>query len=190
MKPLRRYWDSNAFLGWLNREPESVDACDGIIDEAKAGRCEIVTSTFTFAEVFWVRGVPLKSDQIHAIDQLFRHKWIIPARLDRPTAELARELLQEFAQDDDLTPRDSVHLASAIRARKLGGVVCFDTWDKKLHGFTGKLQRVPSLNVKDSGSDLVIAIPTGQGRLFGATQTGVSTGLSLPTLRSPGVEQA
>ena len=73
MTPMKRYWDSNAFLGWLNKEPHCFDVCDGIIRDARSGKCRIVTSTITFAEVFWVRGGAPKQEQVNAIKNLFGH---------------------------------------------------------------------------------------------------------------------
>lgn len=165
MRPTQRYWDSNAFLGWLNRE-QTFSACDAIINDAKAGRCRIVTSTVTYAEVFWIRGGLPKAEQVKAIEELLGYSWIIPAELDKPTALLARELLQLFSMNDGLKPPDSIHLATAIRARSLGGVQCFDTWDGTLKNLARELHRVESLKKKDSGADLTIGPSPSRETLF------------------------
>lgn len=39
-----RYWDSSAFLGWLNKRPDRYDACDQILADAEAGKLRIVCS--------------------------------------------------------------------------------------------------------------------------------------------------
>ena len=162
MKLPQRYWDSNAFLGWLNNEEEYFDVCNAIIEGAKSGRHRIITSTLTFAEVFWVRDGSPKPDQIDAIKDLFGYSWVIPAELDHPTAVLARELMFEFSQNDGLESKDAVHLATAIRARALGNVECFDTWDGGLANLEGQLERVERLRKPDSGADLSVGIPKGQ----------------------------
>jgi hypothetical protein len=50
------YWDSDAFLGWLQEEPGKVELCEGTIDRAKYGEVLIITSALTIAEVLWLRG--------------------------------------------------------------------------------------------------------------------------------------
>lgn len=44
-----RYWDSNAFLGWLAEEPDKIDYCRPVIEAAEAGKVRILTSTLTIA---------------------------------------------------------------------------------------------------------------------------------------------
>lgn len=162
---VQRYWDSNAFLGWLNKDPACWDICDQILADAEAGKCEIVTSTVTWAEVFWVKPAPprtspiLKPDQVRAIKDLFGKSFVIAAELDRITAELARELLFTFAQSHGLTPKDALHLATAIKSKARGTVEWFDTWDHPLSQLTGQLTKVEQLQEKDSGADLYIGIP-------------------------------
>lgn len=41
---LERYWDSNAFLGWLAEEAEKVEECRAVIRAAEEGKTIIVTS--------------------------------------------------------------------------------------------------------------------------------------------------
>ena len=51
-----RYWDSNAFLGWLAEEPDKIDYCRPVIEAAEAGSVRILTSALTIAEVLWIKG--------------------------------------------------------------------------------------------------------------------------------------
>jgi len=46
------YWDSCAWLGLINEEPDKIDSCRHVIDLARNGDIEIWTSTYTLAEVF------------------------------------------------------------------------------------------------------------------------------------------
>ena len=162
---VQRYWDSNAFLGWLNKDPGRWDICDQILADAEAGKCEIVTSTVTWTEVFWMRSAPprtspiLQPDQVRAIKDLFGKSFVIAADLDRVTAELARDLLFTFAQSHGLTPKDALHLATAIKTKARGGVEWFDTWDGPLSQLTGQLTKVEKLQEKGSGADLYIGVP-------------------------------
>ena len=159
----RRYWDSDVFLGWLNREKDRAPICDSILEDAKLGKCEILTSTVTFAEVFYVKPATiLKEAEMESIKNLFGHSWIVPVLLDRLTAELARELLFEFGQREGLKPKDAIHLASAMRAKSLGKAEVFETWDRGLVNIGTQLHRCR--DVKNS-SQIHIVSPSGQQTL-------------------------
>jgi hypothetical protein len=41
------YWDSDAFLGWLQNEVGKADLCEGTIKRAEAREVLIVTSALT-----------------------------------------------------------------------------------------------------------------------------------------------
>ncbi|MGH7057385.1 MAG: hypothetical protein ACREFZ_05795 [Acetobacteraceae bacterium] len=47
----RIYWDSDAFLGWLQAEASKAELCRGTLERARAGEVAIVSSTLTLAEV-------------------------------------------------------------------------------------------------------------------------------------------
>lgn len=171
-----RYWDSSAFLGWLNKRPDRYDACDQILADAEAGKLRIVTSTVTFCEVYWHKpagphDAPIPSnDQIRAIKELFARSYILPAELDRATAELARDLLFTFAQSHGLKSVDALHLATAIKSRARGNVECFDTWDVPVSRLNGEFSKVEQLQAKNSGADLFVGLPRIPPRLpFRAT---------------------
>lgn len=161
-----RYWDSNTFLGWLNGEPSKFDLCDAVIEHAKAGKCRIVTSALTYVEVYWVkRGVKLSAQQQTEILDLFGYSWIVPVELDRMTAEVARMIMWKHPQ---IKSWDAVHVASAIKARRLGEIECFDTFDGNLSGLSGKLD---GTDLRLNLPDLPLAHP-------------LLAGLSLPTVPS------
>ncbi|MCL5736954.1 MAG: type II toxin-antitoxin system VapC family toxin [Actinobacteria bacterium] len=120
----RYYWDSCAFLAYLQDE-EGADLCELVLDAAKEGKVLIVTSALTIAEVLNLRGcdkVPRsKRDQAH---QLFQHEYIHVRNVTRKTAEAARDLYW----DHDVAPKDAVHVASALEAK----VPILNTFDKNL----------------------------------------------------------
>ena len=136
--------------------PGRFRACDAIVKASERGECRIVTSTITWAEVFWMRTKTSQDAQIETIDDLFGKSWVVPIELDKHIAQLSRELLYSFAKNQGLTPKDAVHLASAIRARTIGAVECFDTWDRGLQALEGQLTKVRGLGSIDSGADLKI----------------------------------
>lgn len=130
----RRYWDTDAFLGYLNGEAHKSPGCQGVIQAAEEGRVSIITSTLTLAEVLWLKGhKPLAPDKAEEVKRFFQHEWIILAELDRPTAELGRELFwQHFP---NLQAKDAVHVATAVRTR----ATRIDTFDGGLIALSGKI---------------------------------------------------
>lgn len=132
----RRYWDSNAFLGWLNAESGKVDKCADVLEAAEEGRIEIVTSAWTLTEVIKKKGekpIPKESEQ--KIRDFFENPWIIVREVDRFVAESARDLIWRHG----LKGPDAVHLATALRL----GLTVMDTFDDDLIKLDGKLGRPP-----------------------------------------------
>lgn len=106
------YWDSDPFLGFLNKEDGKIDCCGALIDKAKNGDITIFTSALTFVEVVKLKGHdPIGSDRIRDLELFFAEPFIRVAELDRFIAEEARKLVWNHGID----PRDSVHVATAIK---------------------------------------------------------------------------
>jgi predicted nucleic acid-binding protein len=129
-----RYWDANAFLGWLSREPDKVALCRPVIDAARAGNVIIITSALTIAEVLWLKGQRAK-----AIEDFFRHRWIVIRELDRFVAEEARELVWE----KNVKPKDAIHVATALRQDV--EIDQLDTFDGPLIKLSGTIGDPPLL---------------------------------------------
>ena len=143
------YWDSDAFLGVLMNEPDKAPGCKKVIEEAKSGKLTIVTSTLTLAEVLWIRGKPrVPPDRNQVVSDLFAHEWIALRELDRHIAESARGLVWE----ENVRPRDAIHVASALDAR----VGELNTFDGQLLGLDGRVGNPP----------LTIRKPDIEGRLL------------------------
>lgn len=117
-KVVRIYWDSCAWLGFLNGEPDRKREFEIIYGNARQGLCELWTSTLAVVEVRRFdhekhQAKPL-SDEHHAkIRDLFRQPFVKPATLSLEIAESARTLVRE-------TPglkkfQDAIHLATALR---------------------------------------------------------------------------
>ena len=133
-----RYWDSNAFLGWLAEESDKVDYCRPVIEAAEAGKVRILTSALTIPEVLWIKGrnrVP--ADSAAKVEAFFKHEWIVIRELDRFIAEDARALVW----DHNVKPKDAVHVATALK-RDLP-IEQLDTFDEPLIRLSGKLGEPP-----------------------------------------------
>lgn len=128
----RRYWDSCAFLGYLNNEPDKADKCESVLQAAEEGKIDIVTSALTLTEVIKTKGGPaIPRDQEQKIRDFFEHPWIIVREVDRFVAEQARELIWAHG----LKPYDAIHLATALNLK----LAVMDTFDGDPIKLTGKI---------------------------------------------------
>lgn len=135
-----RYWDANAFLGWLSGEGDKVSYCRAVLDAATAGDLTIVTSALTIAEVLWLKGQPrIPAARSKEIEAFFKHRWIVIRELDRFVAEQARALIW----DENVRPKDAIHLSTALQQDV--EIDQFDTFDEQLIKLSGTLGHPPLL---------------------------------------------
>lgn len=127
----RRYWDSCTILHWLQRDPDApLDELATQIARglhlAQDGQLMIVVSAFTLTEVLHLRGEKsLPEDRRADVLRFFDRSSIVVRELDRRTGELARDLVWSHGID----PKDSVHVATALRAES---VALMETKDEPL----------------------------------------------------------
>lgn len=123
----RVYWDSCVFLGLINSEDGKHADCAAVWAEAEKGETQIITSFFTFAEVFKAKAEgkvkPLDEEEEAHVAAFLASEHILPVPVDRRTAELARRLMRRH--EECKKPSDGIHLASAI----LMNVVEMHTYD-------------------------------------------------------------
>jgi predicted nucleic acid-binding protein len=112
----RVYWDACTFLGLINSEAGKHADCKAVWGEAEKGETQIVTSFFTFAEVFKAKvegkAKPLDEASEDNVAAFLASEHILPVPVDRRTAELARRLMRRHTECKK--PSDGVHLATAI----------------------------------------------------------------------------
>lgn len=127
------YWDSVAFLGLLNDEPDKVSACEDVWKAGERGLITIVTSTLTVAEVIYAKGVP-KLDPVKRpmVNNFFRAGHIVQKPLTRVIAELARDVVW----DSSVRHKDAVHIATSAYYKI-----------KEFHTFDGPLLNAKSIDV-------------------------------------------
>ena len=108
----RIYWDSNAFLAWLQNETEREAACRDTLDAAHRGDFLIVTSALTLTEVLWLRGSPrLTEEKAELLNRFFRRSSMRVVNLDRKVAQRSQRLVWESG----IRPKDSIHVATALQ---------------------------------------------------------------------------
>ncbi|MDE3201622.1 MAG: type II toxin-antitoxin system VapC family toxin [Acidobacteriota bacterium] len=133
MSTSTRYWDANAFLGWLNDEQDKAQECESVLAAADAGKVQIVTSALTLTEVIKLKGKPrLTKDKEEAIKAFFENDYIIVRDVDRFIAEKARDLIWSF---NGLHPKDAIHVATAVILK----INVLDTFDGRLIKLSGKI---------------------------------------------------
>lgn len=124
------YWDSNAFLGFLNDEPDKAEVCGHVLQAAENGLLVIVTSALTLAEVIYMKGsTRLPIEQRAKVDAFFKAEHISVRNVTRATTELARDLVW----DKNIRPKDAIHVATAC----LYEVPVLHTYDDKLIASSG-----------------------------------------------------
>jgi predicted nucleic acid-binding protein len=127
----KRYWDSCAFLAWLQNEADRVDACRDTIEQAKRGEVLLVTSALTVAEVLWIKEGPrLTSDKATLLNRFFRRSYIRVVNVDRATAERSQSLVWA----DGIRPKDAIHVATALKYQ----CDVLETFDGGLIGKSGQ----------------------------------------------------
>ena len=133
-----RYWDSDCFLGWLAEEEDKVDECRAVLQEAGAGRIQLITSALTLAEVIKLKKgrAPIPATDAQKVKAFFKQDYIAVRGVDRYLAEEARQLVWD---NTALDPKDAIHVATAIRLR----VAVLNTFDGPLIGLSGNLGDPP-----------------------------------------------
>jgi len=172
--PERIYWDSATYIDYLSGEHELRESMAMVIEDWRAGLVTIVTSALTIAEVFFVRvGGRVIRERDADIETLFNPP--IGARLilvetSRLTAYLARGL----ARDQAISPRDAVHVASALEAH----CPLMHTNDEPLWAKSGTVGGDPVLRIEP---------PTWQRQLTAFSDS--ANGPQQPSERSPTAAQ-
>lgn len=146
------YWDSCAWIGLINEEPDKRDACRAVWTEIVDGKTELHTSVAAITEVYRVacekgRAKPLETAEDAKINTFMRQSFVNYSLLDEHTALLAKKLLREHHEISK--PMDGVHLATAI-LRNVDELHTYDGAD--LTGLSGKVKRI-------DGNALIIRAP-------------------------------
>jgi predicted nucleic acid-binding protein len=125
-----RYWDTCAFLGFLKQEPDKIVQCRAGIQQAQEGKLVIITSTLTLAETLYlIKGErPISSETREKVRKFFENDFILFAELDRRIGELA----QDVVWDHQISPKDAVHVATALAVGERIPIKQLDTFDDPL----------------------------------------------------------
>ena len=121
--------------------------CRTVIEEAKKGKIEIVTSALCLVEV--CKSPDLKSDDPQKIADFFENDYVLLVNLDKIVGERARELM--MVGYSKLKPPDACHLATAAVAPNVAELHTFDSkllaLDERVEKSDKTLLRVRKPNV-------------------------------------------
>lgn len=147
------YWDSDAFLGWLQAEPGKTELCAGTLKRADLGEVLILTSALTIAEVLWMRGAPMiPQEKAEIVRRFFRRSYMRVRNVTRAISESAQDLVWTHG----IKPKDAIHVATALDV----GVFALETFDDGLLKKSG-LVGTPAILIRKP-------IAPAQGGLFDA----------------------
>jgi predicted nucleic acid-binding protein len=148
--PKRIYWDACAWIALIQREkirdPNGVviedreTMCKSVINAAKRGEVEIVTSTLSLVEV--CKSPLVKGEGEDQIGAYFENDYVILASLDRFVGERGRELM--LGGYAGLKPPDAAHVASAA----VTDVDEMHTFDRKLLDMNGVVDKADRTKLK------------------------------------------
>ena len=120
----------------MQDEEDRAERCQDVLALAERGEVEIVTNVLTIAEVLRLRPKDaLPSERRSAVESLFNRPSIRTMMLTRRLAESARDLVW----DQDIAPKDSIRVASALAAK----VEVLNTFDDRLIRKSGEIGTPP-----------------------------------------------
>jgi predicted nucleic acid-binding protein len=149
----RIYWDSAAWIAYINREMPSpknsikdkrYEMCRATLERASKGEIEIVTSAFTLAEVCKKTEITSPANNLPAF---FQQPYILVIPVDTQVGRKAQYL--QLAGSIKRKPPDAIHIASAL----IANVPVFHTFDEYLLELNGAL-------TLDDGNKLQVVKPT------------------------------
>jgi predicted nucleic acid-binding protein len=142
------YWDACVWIGLINQEADKFAKIKGVLDRARAGELQIVTSTFTIAEVVKRKCGPEKvgvgEDEDDPFTELLKQDFVILVNADWDACTRARGLYREFCDQGLKKPQDALHLATAV-VENVDEMHTFDGDD--LLKLAGKVKRADGMTL-------------------------------------------
>lgn len=149
----RLYWDSCVFLSYVDGNADRAPTLEAILEEARQGKVEIVTSTASVTEVAFGSVEMDRRALDPEIQALIEGFWVpdSPVRLAEVSVlvvEGARDLMRTAIPAGTKVPKpmDAIHVATALRLK----VNEFHTYDEPLlkiarrAGLTSAVPNTPS----------------------------------------------
>ena len=135
------YWDSNAFLSYINDVPARMPTLDALLDSSASGSDEtkIYTSAISQVEVAFAASEQQQQALDPQVEQKISNLWsdpgaIVVVEYHDGIGQQARALMREaITRGWSLKPLDAIHLATAQWLVSVGFAVDeFHTYDRRL----------------------------------------------------------
>ena len=131
------YWDSCAFLSYVNEVPARIRVLDALLDQSAKGEITIYASTLSHVEVAYAESEKKAKELSPEIERQISSLWadanlVTSVELHPAIALIARRLMRDaLAIGQSLKPPDATHLATAQWLSEVGfDVNEFHTYDK------------------------------------------------------------
>lgn len=144
-------WDACAWIALIGKEKiveagvDRFTRCNSVLEQAKKGKIEVVTSALSLAEVCKEKDV--RASDPANLAAFFEQDYILLVNIDRRVGSRARELMMSGLPG--LKPADACHVATAAMTPDV----------KALHSFDGNLLKLNGKIFKPDGSPLTICFP-------------------------------
>ena len=149
------YWDACTWIAYINQE-KAVRIRDGLIenrfakcleilDRANNKKLELVTSAFTLAEV--CKSPEVRDSPVENLSAFFERSYIVVVPVDMSIGRHAQHM--QASGLVGLKPADTIHLASAVRAKV-----------SELHTFDSAILKLDGLIMGADGKPLKICKPS------------------------------
>ena len=117
--PTILYWDSCAFLSYVNEYADRISTLDALLESSASGAIELYTSTISHVEVAFGATEQLRRRLDPKVEQQISSLWsdpnvVVSVEYHDGIGQSARDLIREaVTRGWSLKPLDAIHLATA-----------------------------------------------------------------------------
>ena len=117
--PTILYWDSCAFLSYVNEYPDRISTLESLLESSANGTIELYTSTISHVEVAFGATEQQRRRLDPKVEQQISSLWsdpdvVVSAEYHAGIGQIARDLMRHAVTGGwSLKPLDAIHLATA-----------------------------------------------------------------------------
>ena len=137
--PTILYWDSCAFLSYVNEYPDRISTLESLLESSASGTIELYTSTISHVEVAFGASEQQRRRLDPKVEQQINSLWsdpkaVVSVEYHGRIGQIARDLMRHaVTRGWSLKPLDAIHLATAQWLCSVGIEIDeFHTYDTRL----------------------------------------------------------